>query len=68
VSTPITYLRAFEDLVCLGSMPQELVNAISEALTEPLQSSKKAKRQAIARKHSIDNLSQLLVTMLDISN
>ena len=68
VSTPIVYLRPLEDLVYLGSTPQELANAISEALMEPLESPKKAKRQAIARKHSIDNLSQLLVTMLDLSD
>ena len=68
VSTPIVYLRQFEDLVYLGSTPRELANQISEALAEPLQSPKKAKRQAIARKHSIDNLSRLLVTLLDLSN
>lgn len=68
VSTPIVYLRQFEDLVYLGTTPRELTDQISEALAEPLQSPKKAKRQAIARKHSIDNLSRLLVTLLDLSN
>jgi hypothetical protein len=68
VSTPIVYLRQFDDLVYLGTTPRELADAISHALAEPLQSPKKARRQAIARKHSIDNLSRLLVTMLDLSN
>jgi hypothetical protein len=68
VSTPIVYLRQFEDLVYLGTTPQELANRISEALAEPLQSPKKARRQAIARNHSIDNLSRVLVTLLDLSN
>ena len=68
VSTPIVYLRQFEDLVYLGTTPRELGDKISEALAEPLQSPKRAKRQAIARKHSIDNLSRLLVTLLDLSN
>jgi len=66
VSTPIVYLRQFEDLVYLGTTPRELGDKISEALAEPLQSPKRAKRQAIARKHSIDNLSRLLVTLLDL--
>lgn len=68
VSTPIVYLRQFEDLVYLGTTPRELANQISDALAEPLQSPKRAKRQAIAQKHSIDNLSRLLVTLLDLSN
>jgi hypothetical protein len=67
VSTPILYLRQFEALVYLGTTPRELADQISEALAEPLQSPKKAKRQAIAQKHSIDNLSRLLVTLLDLS-
>jgi hypothetical protein len=65
VSTPILNARQFEDLVYLGTTPQELANAISEALTEPLQSLKKAKRQAITREHSVDKLSELLRTILD---
>ena len=68
VSTPIVYLSEFRDLVYLGSTPEELSKAIAEALMEPEHSPKKAKRQAIAREHSIGNLSRLLVTMLDMAN
>jgi hypothetical protein len=68
VSTPILYVRQFEDLVYLGTTPQELANAIVEALTEPLLSVKKAQRQAISQKHSVDKLSELLRTILDLSN
>jgi glycosyltransferase involved in cell wall biosynthesis len=68
VSTPITYLREYEDVVYLGATADELADAISLALREPKDSPKKAQRKAIAHEHSIDNLSRHLAKTLAESN
>jgi glycosyltransferase involved in cell wall biosynthesis len=65
VSTRIVFLQEYEDLVYLGSTPDELADAISQALTEPVNSPKRARRIALAREHSIGRSSQLLVSILD---
>jgi hypothetical protein len=64
VSTPIACLREYMDLVYLGATADQLEDAISLALLEPGESTKRAKRQVIAAEHSIDNLSRLLPGML----
>jgi hypothetical protein len=64
VSTPILYLRGYEEVASYGSTIDELAAAISSALKEPLDSPKKAKRLAIAQEHSIDTLSDCLETIL----
>jgi hypothetical protein len=65
VSTPITFLRDYEDLVYLGNTVEELEQAISNALSELPESPKKAKRVAVARAHSIQQSSRLLVSILN---
>ena len=65
VSTRIVFLQEYEDLVYLGSTPDELADAISQALTEPPNSPKRARRIALAREHSIGQSSQLLGSILD---
>jgi hypothetical protein len=65
VSTPIVFLREYDDLVYLGSTPDELADAISEALMEPADSLKRAKRIAVAREHSIERSAQILASILD---
>ena len=65
VSTRIVFLQEYEDLVYLGSTPDELADAISQALTEPVNSPKRARRIALAREHSIGQSSQLLGSILD---
>jgi glycosyltransferase involved in cell wall biosynthesis len=64
VSTPIVYLRQYEDIVYLGSTADELAEAIIRALEEPFDSPKRAKRMAIAEEHSIENLSTMLGLLL----
>jgi hypothetical protein len=69
VSTRIVFLQEYEDLVYLGSTPDELADAISQALTEPPNSPKRARRIALAREHSIDRSAQILSSILnELSN
>ena len=65
VSTRIVFLQEYEHLVYVGSTADELANAISQALTEPVNSPKRAIRIALAREHSIDRSAQLLASVLD---
>jgi glycosyltransferase involved in cell wall biosynthesis len=65
VSTPITFLRGYEEMVYLGSTPDELAHAISQALIEPADSPKRAGRIALAREHSIGRSAQILAALLD---
>jgi hypothetical protein len=65
VSTPITFLRDYEEMVYLGSTPNELAHAISQALIEPADSPKRAKRRAFAGEHSIRQSARLLTSILD---
>jgi len=65
VSTRIVFLEEYEDLVYLGSTPDELADAISQALTEPPNSPKRARRVAVAREHSIGRSAQILASVLD---
>jgi hypothetical protein len=65
VSTPITYLNDFQDLVYLGRTTEDLTKAISLALAEPSDSPKRAKRIAIAQRHSIDSISRIVANILD---
>ena len=65
VSTRIVFLQEYEDLVYLGSTPDELADAISRALTEPANSPKRARRIALAREHSIGRSAQILASILD---
>jgi glycosyltransferase involved in cell wall biosynthesis len=65
VSTRIVFLQDYEDLVYLGSTPDELAGAISRALTEPTNSPKRARRIALAREHSIGRGAQMLAAILD---
>jgi hypothetical protein len=68
VSTPIVYVQEYADLVYLGTTAAELARAVSDALAEPPDSPKKARRKEIAKNHSIEGLSQLVVTTLDQLN
>ena len=65
VSTPIVFLQEYADLVYLGSTPDELADAISQALMEPADSPKRARRIAVAREHSMGRSAQILASMLD---
>jgi hypothetical protein len=65
VSTPIVYLREYDDLVYLGATANELADAVSHALAEPAESPKRAARMAVARKHSIENLSRPISRVIE---
>jgi hypothetical protein len=65
VSTPIVFLQEYEDLVYLGRTPEELADAISRALVEPVDSPKRAERIAVAREHSIGQSARILASILD---
>jgi hypothetical protein len=65
VSTRIIFLQEYDDLVYLGNTPDELADAISQALTEPANSPKRARRMALARNHSIGRSAQALASILD---
>jgi hypothetical protein len=65
VSTPIVHLREYGDLVYLGATATELADAVSHALVEPAESPKRAARMAVARKHSIENLSRPISRLLE---
>jgi hypothetical protein len=64
VSTPIVHVGQYSDLVYVGATAKQLEEAVLEALNEPPDSSKRIKRMAIAREHSIDSLSRLLPELL----
>ena len=65
VSTPIVHLREYGNLVYVGATANELADAVSQALAERPESPNRAARMAIARKHSIENLSGLVSRMLE---
>jgi hypothetical protein len=65
VSTPISYLREYEDLVYIGKTAGELADAVARALAEPAESPKRLRRMTVAREHSVKNLSQAIATMLE---
>jgi glycosyltransferase involved in cell wall biosynthesis len=65
VSTPIVAIREYGDLVYTGDTPRELADAISLALKEANDSPKKERRAAVAREHSIENLSEILRRIID---
>jgi hypothetical protein len=51
--------------VYIGGTAEQLERAVSEALNEPPESPKKARRMVIARDHSIENISGILASLLD---
>jgi glycosyltransferase involved in cell wall biosynthesis len=65
VSTPITFLRQYEDLVYIGSTGSELSEAVSRALSEPADSPKKKKRVSLSGEHSIARLAGILASILN---
>lgn len=66
VSTPIAYVSEYRDLVYTGGTGGEVAAAISAALAEPLDSPKRAKREALAAEHSLENQARTLAALLDI--
>jgi hypothetical protein len=64
VSTPIVYLQEYQELVYLGATAEELAEGISRALSEGKDSPQKTARVNIARRHSIENSSQILCSIL----
>jgi hypothetical protein len=60
VSTPLINLWEYKDLIYFGDTAEELGSAMETALSEPLDSWKRAARIEIAKKHSIENLAALL--------
>jgi hypothetical protein len=67
VSTPIVFLQEYDDLVYLGSTPDKLSEAVSQALMEPADSPKRAKRIAVAREHSIEGSARILASILELT-
>jgi hypothetical protein len=63
-STPISCLSEYEDLVYVGATAEQLADAVSLAVNEPADSPKRAKRKAIAEKHSIVNVSRILEELI----
>jgi hypothetical protein len=68
VSTPIVHLWEYKDLVYLGDSAEELAGGIKAALSEPLDSPKRAARMAIARKYSLGNLATVLRQCLPLKS
>ncbi len=64
VSTPIVAVGEYGDLVYTGHTAAELAGAITLALKEADDSPKKAKRMAVAREHSVENVSEILSEVL----
>jgi glycosyltransferase involved in cell wall biosynthesis len=64
VSTPIVSVGEYGDLVYTGRTAAELAEAITLALKEADDSPKKAKRMAVAREHSVENVSEILSEVL----
>jgi hypothetical protein len=64
-STPIVAIQEYGGLVYAGGTANELADAISLALRESDDSPKKAKRVAVAREHSVENVSEILRVILD---
>jgi hypothetical protein len=65
VSTPIAFLKEYQELVYVGSTAAELSSAISAALLEPIESAKRASRIALAEEHSIERCAQILGALLE---
>ena len=64
VTTPIVSVAEYGDLVYTGSTAAELAGVITLALKEADNSPKKAKRMAVARKHAVENVSEILSEVL----
>lgn len=64
VSTRIVNLLEFSDAIYFGDDVAELGHAVELALDEPPDSPLKAKRVAIAKKHSIETLADILAEIL----
>ncbi|MCU1242664.1 MAG: glycosyl transferase, group 1 [Candidatus Acidoferrum typicum] len=65
VSTPIVAIAEYGDLVYAGETAAELAGAVTLALKEADDSPKKARRMALAREHSFENVSEILREILD---
>jgi len=65
VSTPIRFVQQYEQLVYVGDTVEELVRAVSQALAEPHESPKRVERIRIAREHSLEQSSQVLLSILE---
>jgi len=64
VATPIVHLWDYKELIYFGDTPDELAEATTRALEEPIGSPKKAKRITVAEEHSIGHLSRFLAPLL----
>jgi Glycosyl transferases group 1 len=64
VSTPLACLQEYADLVYQGATADELAEAVRSALAETADNPNRMRRMAIAREHSIANLSLRLKSML----
>jgi len=67
VSTPLIHLWEYKDLIYFGDTAEELASATRAALSEPPDSPLRAARIEIARKHSIENLADVLSHCLPLS-
>ncbi len=66
VSTPIVSMLEMKDLVYIGETAAGSIDAIERALSEPVDSPKRARRKEIAREHSLENIAALLARILPI--
>lgn len=64
VATPILELSEFADLIYFGETAEELSDAVSQALAEPPDSPKRARRRDAARSHSTEALGRRLGEIL----
>jgi hypothetical protein len=65
-TTPIITFQELSDVVYLGKNADELIRAIESALSEPLESPKRARRKEIAREHSLENIAAFLEKVLPL--
>jgi hypothetical protein len=64
-SVPIIYVRDYPELVYTGGTAEELESAVKRSLEEPTDSSKKLRRMALVKKHSINSMAYILSPLLD---
>lgn len=65
-ATPVITFQELSDVVYLGKNATDLIRAIESALSEPLDSPKRARRKEIAREHSLENIAAFLQKVLPL--
>jgi hypothetical protein len=65
-ATPVITFQELSDVVYLGKDAEKLIRATESALSEPLDSPKRARRKEIAHEHSLENIAVFLAKLLPL--